>query len=383
MPCRMGTFAPSLLGIGWLFEHVHDAVIAADVESGTIVLWNPAAERLFGLEAGEAVGQPIEIIVPERFRDAHRQGLARYRRTGHGALIDKAAPIDIAGLHKDGHEVPVELTLSPISGPRGSGRFVIAIVRDIHDRVESDRLKSELIDRLQEVDRLKSQFLSVVSHELRTPLNAITGFGSILADEVTGPLTTRQHAYLDKILGAADALTELVSDLLDLARIQVDKAGLRLEAVGVAQSVQAAVEQLEPKATGRRISVVQDLPPDLPPIWADPRRIRQVLINLLDNAIKFSRPGTVVTVGAHVEGGNMRLVVADQGPGIAAADVAKLFKPFSQLDMSETRQVGGSGLGLAIVKAFVEAHGGQVGVETEPGRGSCFWVLLPIEPPAA
>lgn len=371
---------PGSYGIGRLFNKVRDAVIVADVTSGCIVLWNKAAERLFGFTENEAFGGPIEIIIPERYRERHRAGMERYRRTRHGTIIDSDHAVEIQALHKDGHEIPVELTLSPIEEAEIAGDVVMAIVRDISDRLERARLERQHLEELKRIDRLKTEFLGVLSHELRTPINAITGFGSILQDEIAGRLNDAQHGYLEQLMAGADHLLTLVNDLLDMAQIQAGRVMLQTEPMNLCTAVRDVIEELEPEARSKAIAVEHGCGDDLPAVAADPQRVAQVLRHLVGNAIKFAPPGGWVKVGASRDDGAVLVTVEDNGPGIAEADFEKLFRPFSQLDMSMTRAAGGSGLGLSISKALVESHGGTIGVNSRPGQGSRFWFRLPLGP---
>lgn len=237
------------------------------------------------------------------------------------------------------------------------------------------------VNALQETERLKDQFLGILSHELRTPINAISGFGSILQDGLAGALTDQQHEYLGKMLAGADALLLLVNDLLDMSRIRAGRFELRPEQMDFADAVHHVNGALAPLAERKRHALNTELSSDLPCLMADRQRIEQVLTNLVGNAIKYTPEGGHITVRARRDDDAVRCEVSDDGPGIAPQDLSRLFVPFMQLDMSDTRSAGGTGLGLSICKALVEAHGGRIGVESRPGSGSTFWFCLPIAGP--
>jgi PAS domain S-box-containing protein len=264
-------------------------------------------------------------------------------------------------------------------GQTVEGFFILA--NEVSARVERDRererLQRDRIEALEQTDRLKDEFLSILSHELRTPINAIMGFGSVLADEVAGPLTDDQRRYAEQILTSADALLALIDDLLVVSRVQAGKFSVRLEPVAFADLAAAALEGLAPEAARRGVEVVHAASAGLPRVPADPQRLTQVINNLVGNAIKFTPEGGRVTLSARLADRHLRVEVADTGPGIAEADQAKLFKRFGQLDTSNTRSHTGTGLGLSIVKAIVEAHGGRLGVDSRPGEGATFWFELP------
>ncbi|MDF2689867.1 MAG: histidine kinase [Microvirga sp.] len=229
---------------------------------------------------------------------------------------------------------------------------------------------------LRETDRYKDEFLAAVSHELRTPLSAVIGFGSMLAEGDAGPLNSEQQSYVSHLLKGAQALNATVGDLLELSRIQAGKFTLSCSAIEYAPLVQVALEDLKAVAAekGVRLDVDVSVPGE---VVFDGERVIEVIRNLVDNAIKFTPPGGQVTVRARAQGDVVTTEVRDTGRGIPADALPKLFKRFQQVDMSSTRQAGGLGMGLAISKTIVEAHGGQIGVISEPGRGSRFWFSLP------
>jgi signal transduction histidine kinase len=243
---------------------------------------------------------------------------------------------------------------------------------------ERTRELEETVAQLTQADRMKDEFLSILSHELRTPLNAIMGFGSILDDELVGPLNEMQHTYLSRMLGGGDALLNLINDLLDMSRIQAGKFALEPLPFPLHRALQSVKDHLAPLAEKRHHTMTIESPAELPLVFADEQRVTQILINLVNNAIKFTPDGGTIRVKARREDSQVHVSVEDTGIGIATHDLDKLFKPFSQLDMSDTRIAGGTGLGLSITKALVEAHGGRIGVSSEPAKGTCFWFTLPI-----
>jgi PAS domain S-box-containing protein len=260
------------------------------------------------------------------------------------------------------------------------GFFILA--NEVSARVERDRererLQRERIEALEQADRLKDEFLSILSHELRTPINAIMGFGSVLDDEVVGPLSPAQRTYTHRILTSADVLLALIDDLLVVSRVQAGKFSVTPQAAAIAELVAAACDLQANAAEKKGVTITVALPPALPAVRADGQRVVQVLNNLIGNAVKFTPEGGHVTVRAAAEGAALRVTVEDTGPGIAADAQARLFQRFGQLDTSNTRSTTGTGLGLFIVKAIVEAHGGATGLDSAEGRGSRFWFTLPL-----
>ncbi len=348
-----------------LFQGILDATPDSTIlvnDRGQIMVSNPQTVREFGYSLDELVGKPVEILMPERFRHGHpalRQGFFREPR-----MRAMGSGLELSARRKDGTEFPIEVSLSPLEF--GGRPYVLAVIRDITER--------------KQVDRMKDEFLSVISHELRTPLNFITGFASLMDDEAVGPVGEVQHSYLKRILEGADRMLILVNNLLDASQMAAGKFRLSRSVTEYPPVVKSAVSSLLPLAKAKTIAITVDL--DAPgEIQLDGQRIIQVLGNLLDNAIKFSAEGGNILVKACVRDAMLITEVHDGGPGIAPEDRPKLFRRFGQIDMSDTRRSGGTGLGLSISKAIVEAHGGQIGVESPPGKGSIFWFSLPAQPP--
>jgi signal transduction histidine kinase len=301
-----------------------------------------------------------------------------WRRVGSAAVMGAA----IAGMHytgmASGHYVPycgveskswMNVTIPGLGASAiGMGTFLIFGVAVLSSYRERLRWQQDL---------MKDRFLGILSHELRTPINAIMGFGSILDDELEGPLNEAQHRRMGQILKGADTLLALIEDMLVMSSVQAGQFSLRLGPMAFPEVVKEAVTGFEPELPKRRLQLRVEVPDDLPELVADARRINQVLSNLISNAIKFTPEGGTVTVRACLDGNGIRCEVSDTGIGIAPRDIAKLFHPFTQLDMSETRRVGGTGLGLSVCKALIEAHGGAIGVESSVGQGSTFWFRLP------
>jgi signal transduction histidine kinase len=235
--------------------------------------------------------------------------------------------------------------------------------------------------QLLEVDKLKSGFVSAVSHDLRTPLTAIQGYAEFLEDELGGPLTPQQRDYVAQIMLGSARLEHLVDDLLDFARIEAGTFQLRWEQVELATKAAEIARSLQPIVIEHAQELELELDGRDRAIWMDPNRIGQVLTNFLSNAIKFTPKGGRLALRVRYEGDLLRCEVQDGGPGIAEADLPRLFKRFSQLGPG--REKGGTGLGLAISKAIVDAHGGEIGVRSRPGQGATFWFTLPDRPEPA
>lgn len=341
-----------------LVESIVDYAIFMLDPRGRVMSWNKGAEAFKGYTAAEIVGQHYSrFYLPEDVaRGLPVQMLARAEAEGH---------VEVEGwrVRKDGTQFWANVVITALRDPQGRLTGFAKVTRDL--------------TQVRETERLKQEFLSMLSHELRTPINSITGFGSILEDDIAGPLTEPQRYYLGKMLEGADSLLALVDELLDMSRIQSGQFRIEPDSVDPRAVVETALGSMAPLAEQRQQRLEVHLPEDLPMIVADGQRLGQVLINLVNNAIKFSGEGGTIRVRVGVEGDRLRFEIEDQGPGIAEADVPRLFQRFTQLDMGSTREVGGVGLGLSICKALVDAHGGEIGVKSELGKGSNFWFTVP------
>jgi signal transduction histidine kinase len=248
----------------------------------------------------------------------------------------------------------------------------------------SNQLTQNALAEMREADRLKTQFLANMSHELRTPLNSIIGFSRVILKGIDGPITSQQEEDLKAIYNAGQHLLGLINDVLDLSKIEAGKVELAFSEVDLNDVLRGVMSTAEGLVQGKEIALVTDIPDDLPMITADSIRVRQILLNLVSNAVKFTERGQIGVSARKIDSGarpEILVAVFDTGPGIALEDQRKLFEPFSQVDASPTRKTGGTGLGLSICRHLVELHGGRIWVESTPGQGSTFAFTLPIEPP--
>ena len=246
--------------------------------------------------------------------------------------------------------------------------------------IENARAYEQLADtakELREIDRFKTQFLANMSHELRTPLNSIIGFSRVMLKGIDGPLTELQAADLNSIYNSGQHLLALINSILDMSKIEAGKMDLSFEEVYLPDILNAVLSTTKALVKDRPIALHFEVPPILPTVWADAQRVRQVLLNLMSNAAKFTEEGHIA-LEAEAGPEFVTIRVADTGVGISSEAQNRLFIPFQQVDGSTTRRAGGTGLGLAISRSFVEMHGGEIGVESQPGKGSTFTFTLPI-----
>ncbi len=259
-----------------------------------------------------------------------------------------------------------------------------AVQESYRELQDKNRQIEESYAALKELDRLKSNFLATMSHELRTPLTSVIGYSEMMLEGLGGPLTAEQREYLSIIMEKGESLLQLITSILDISKIEAGRVRLAIKEANLAQVMRDAVATVMPIARKKGLRVACEPQPDLPFIHCDQEKIRQSLINLVSNAVKFTPAGGQVQVGAGATpDGHVALRVSDTGIGIAEQHLARVFDVFYQVDSSSTREYGGAGLGLAIVKSFVEAHGGTVQVESEVGRGTTFTLVLPLRASAA
>jgi protein-histidine pros-kinase len=355
-----------------LLEAAPDAVVIVD-EGGHVVLANAQAERLFGYTKAELQHLVVEDLIPERYRAAHPAQRAAF--LAKPTVREMGSGPEFFGRRKDGTEVAVEISLSRIETE--GGNLVSAAIRDVTERkrLEALRLKTH-----EEANRLKSEFLANMSHELRTPLNAIIGFTGTLLMRLPGPLNEEQERQLRTVKSSAMHLLSLINDVLDLSKIEAGKIVPHPEPVAVGPLLQEVVAGLLPMAETKPLSLRAVPPvPDLV-IRTDRRALSQILINLTNNAVKFTPTGSVVVEAARREGPDGRWVelsVTDTGVGIPEESRDRLFRAFEQGDAGLARKHEGTGLGLHISRRLADLLGGRITFESVVGRGSVFRVSLP------
>ena len=251
------------------------------------------------------------------------------------------------------------------------------VTQRTHELEERTEQLEVALSRATEADRLKSEFLANMSHELRTPLNSIIGFSRVILNGIDGPITDLQRTDLTAIYNSGVHLLGLINDILDLSKIEAGHMELRKESVDLSPTVKGVLNTCTPLVQDKAVDMSEQIPIDLPPVYADPTRVRQIILNLVSNAIKHTDRGTI-TVSAHARGEEVIVSVSDTGTGIAPHDLPKVFEPFRQVGRAGERRAAGTGLGLAISQRFVEMHGGQIWVESKLGKGSVFSFTLPV-----
>jgi PAS domain S-box-containing protein len=375
------TFRSYLAALGntrLILETAHDAFISFDA-SGRITDWNPQAQASLGWSRQEVLGRDLaETILPEDRRDAHRLSMERFLATGERDVLGRS--IEQPVRHRQGHEFPADWTISPLA--TDGGYTFNVFLRDITERRRAQEELAVARDEALEASRMKSMFVANVSHEIRTPMNGVIGMGDLLLGT---ELDAQQREFAETISSSGEALLAIIDDILDVSKIEAGKLVLDPTDFDLGEAIERACGLLAGRAHEQGIELLIEIETDLPPlVHGDEGRIRQVVTNLVANAIKFTSEGEVLVRASldpargEEEEVRLRLEVSDTGVGIEPEALARLFKPFSQADASTTRRYGGTGLGLAISRQLIELMGGRIDAESEAGRGSRFWFELPL-----
>jgi PAS domain S-box-containing protein len=360
-----------------ILDNAGEGIFGVDLH-GDISLINRAALTLTGYERNELLGKPSHEILHHSRADGKyfsREECPIYSAYKDGIIHQIKEDLF---WKKDGTSFPVDYISTPIM-EQGKLAGAVVVFKDITESKKIEKMSLENKGLIQ-ASKTKSEFLMIMSHELRTPLNAIIGFSSLLRLKKYGELNETQEKYIDNINESGNNLLMTINDILDLSRLEAGKIEILIDKICLSEVINESIITMKEKATRHKIQMKMDIDPGSDIIEADRNRIIQVLFNLLDNAIKFSKPdGGIVTITTKKEGDMAQVTVQDTGIGIKEEEVVKLFKEFEQIDKGASRHYGGTGLGLVISKKLIELHGGHIWVKSKYGEGTTFTFTLPIK----
>jgi PAS domain S-box-containing protein len=347
------------------------SVIITDAK-GQIEYVNPFFSRISGFSPEEVQGQNPSVLKSGHLSDDSYARMWKAITAGHiwhGEFHNK---------RKDGSSYWELAAIAPIKNEIGSITHFVAVKEDITIRKQAEQDLIEAKEMAEEANRAKSSFLANMSHELRTPLNAVIGFADMLSSGIYGPLNDRQMEAVKDIHHGGAHLLDIINDVLDMSRIEAGRYEISESDVDIRSIVRSSVKLVEPRAKKSDIRIVQQIPEHLPNVWGDERAVKQVILNLISNAVKFTPSHGQVTISAESEErGGLWVSIADTGPGISQEDLERLFQPFQQGEQWLTRQHEGTGLGLAISKKLMEMHGGTIRLDSTLGKGTTVWLRFP------
>ncbi|MCU0240636.1 MAG: PAS domain S-box protein, partial [Pyrinomonadaceae bacterium] len=361
-----------------ILESALDCIITMNHE-GLIIEFNPACEKTFGFTREEAIGQKMgDLIVPPQFKDAHNNGLKNYLSTGKHNVLGQR--IEITAIRKNGIEFPVELAITPIFLPDSPPMFT-GYLRDITERKMAEEELRQAIEKSEAANKAKSQFLAMMSHEIRTPLNAIIGMSDL---GLEADSETERAELMKTINSNSEMLLSIINDILDFSKIEAGQLDIEKTSFNLIEVVEYVNKLLSFKASAKGLNLLCDIDKDISfRVIGDSNRLRQILLNLVGNAVKFTEKGKILleTKIHRVSPKYVEVIfsVSDTGIGISEEKQKIIFDKFSQADISTTRKYGGSGLGLSISKSLVELMNGEISVESRIGYGSKFTVKMPFE----
>jgi cell cycle sensor histidine kinase DivJ len=347
-------------------------LITRHSSDGCVLFASPATHALLGRAPDEIVGlAPAELVHPD---DLPAVQAALMEASYFGRLGEAQVRLR----HRDGRHIWAEIRCRPGQDhERSGGGDIVAVTRDITERKAHERALVEARDEALAASRAKSRFLANMSHELRTPLNAIIGFSEVMTREMFGPVGPRYQEYSRLIHESGNHLLDLINSVLDMSKIEAGKFELTEELFDLEETAASAVRFLKIPAERAGVALTLDVASGARQVYADRRAVKQILVNLLSNGVKYTPPGGSVHVRAEAGAQGVVLEVSDTGTGISAEDLKRLGQPFEQVEGAETRGKEGTGLGLALVKALAAMHGGDAGLASTLGEGTTVRVRLP------
>ena len=358
-----------------LFRNAVEGIVTMD-ENSTIQAFNPAAEKMFGYSAQEAIGQNVKILMPEPIRSRHRDYVERYLRTGEEKTVGRTR--EVLGLHKNGGQIELEISVSVFK--EGEKPMFTGILHDISERKRTEQTLKKAKQAAEHANQAKSRFLANMSHEIRTPMNTIIGYLALALEDSS--LEPDMKKNLSTASRSANLLLQLINDILDVSKMEAGKLELERGRFNLHNLLEEVRDSFRGEVRKKGLGLELEIDPDLAQCYlGDNNRLRQVLINLIGNAVKFTTDGGI-TVAVRPDGqrNKVRFSVVDTGIGIPEDKIDGILEPFTQADVTTTRKYGGTGLGTSISRQIVEKMNGRLWLESEEGRGSAFFftVEMPV-----
>ncbi len=357
-----------------IMDTAAEGIITSDI-SGTIESFNHAAEDIFGFTAKEIIGKNIDLLIPGSLKHKHSEYVERYVKTGESVIVGVGR--EVQAQRKDGSVFPASIAISDMQF--NQKRIFTAIIHDITHIKQNESALIEAKEDAEKANLVKSEFLSSMSHDLRTPLNAVLGFGQLLEGNPSEPLTKDQSEYVEQILNGGKHLLNLINDILDLAKIEADKVELFIEELDLHSILDECIILIQPLAEEHNIQINENYKnQDNKFIKADNTRLKQILLNILSNAIKYNKKNGSITIEHQIIDKNkLRLNIKDTGLGISDDKKGNMFTPFFRIDANNS-SAEGTGIGLTISKKLIEIMNGNINFVSEIGKGSTFWIEIPL-----
>ena len=350
-----------------------EGIVTID-EKSVIKTFNPAAEKIFGYSAEQAIGQNVMILMPEPIRSRHQGYVERYLRTGEEKIIGRTR--EVPGLHKDGQQIELEISISVFKD--GEHPVFTGILHDINERKKTEQALKKAKREAEAANQAKSRFLANMSHEIRTPMNSIIGYLDLALEEPSLPSGMKKS--LSTASRSAGALLRLINDILDVSKMEAGKLELEHSRFNLHRLLEDILESFDRSVRKKGLTLDLRIHPDLVQCYlGDHTRLRQVLVNLLSNAVKFTPKGGIsISAEPSGQGNQIRFAVSDTGIGISEDKLDSILEPFTQADVTTTRKFGGTGLGTTISRQIVEMMNGSIWIQSEEGKGSTFFFTVEL-----
>lgn len=360
--------------IDQIMDTAAEGIITSDI-SGTIESFNHSAENIFGFTAKEIIGKNINLLIPGSLKHKHSKYVDKYIETGHSKIVGVGR--EVQAQRKDGSVFPASIAISDMQF--NQKRIFTAIIHDITHIKENESALIEAKEEAEKANRVKSEFLSSMSHDLRTPLNAVLGFGQLLEFNPKEPLTTNQKDYVGQIIKGGKHLLNLINDILDLAKIEADKIELSIDELDLHSILDECIVLIQPLAEEHNIQIIDNYKKqESKIIEADNTRLKQILLNILSNAIKYNKKNGSITIEYQTINKNkLQINIKDTGLGISDDKQANIFTPFFRVDANNP-SAEGTGIGLTISRKLIEIMNGSINFVSEIGKGSTFWIDIPL-----